>query len=115
MGKLSKEKGKRGEREVANLLVDYGFKARRGQQFSGGTDSPDVVHSIPYVHIEVKRSETFSPEAAMRQARGDAKPEDMPAVFHRKNSGRWLVVLDAEDFLNLMRDYTNGKLYDDGK
>ena len=36
-------KGKVGEREFAELLRAHGFDARRGQQFAGGADSPDVV------------------------------------------------------------------------
>ena len=30
----SREKGKKGEREVAKLLSDRGYKCRRGQQFN---------------------------------------------------------------------------------
>jgi len=99
MGKMSKTKGKVGEREVAALLRKYGFEARRGQQFAGGTDSPDVVHDIQGFHIEVKRTETTALAAWMKQATEDAKPDEIPVIFHRKNNGRWLVIMDAEDFL----------------
>ncbi len=68
MSKMSKEKGKHGEREVAELLRKYGFDARRGQQFSGGDGSPDVVHNIEGLHIEVKRTEKFDLESAMTKA-----------------------------------------------
>jgi len=50
----SRQKGKRGEREAAAFLRSLGFEARRGQQFAGGGDSPDVVTSLSNVHIEVK-------------------------------------------------------------
>jgi hypothetical protein len=36
----SRNKGKRGELEAAKFLASEGFPARRGQQFSGGADSP---------------------------------------------------------------------------
>jgi Holliday junction resolvase len=53
----SNQKGKRGEREAAAFLTDEGFPARRGQQFAGGTDSPDVVcESLSGLHFEVKRT-----------------------------------------------------------
>jgi Holliday junction resolvase len=39
----SREKGKRGERQWRDELRAQGFAARRGQQFSGSPDSPDVV------------------------------------------------------------------------
>lgn len=104
MAKLSKEKGKRGEREVAALLRSFGFQARRGQQFSGSDDSPDVVHSIPGLHIEVKRSETFAPYAAMKQAIRDVgEAPDIPVVFHRRNNQEWLTVLRSDDFLRMMQ------------
>lgn len=50
----SRQKGKRGEREAAKFLQSLGIVARRGQQFSGGKDSPDVVTELENVHIEVK-------------------------------------------------------------
>lgn len=103
MGKMSKEKGKVGEREVAALLKAYGFEARRGQQFAGGGDSPDVVHNIPGLHIEVKRTEQFNMHGALVQAENDKRQDEYPAVFHRKNNKPWVVVLFATDFLSLMK------------
>ena len=43
MGKAQREKGKRGERELAGILRDYGYDTRRGQQFCGSDGSADVV------------------------------------------------------------------------
>ena len=40
MGKASRDKGKRGEHEVAELLRDHGIPARRGVQYAGGTHRP---------------------------------------------------------------------------
>jgi hypothetical protein len=49
----SREKGKRGERQWRDELREQGFAARRGQQFSGGAESPDVVcDSLPWMHFE---------------------------------------------------------------
>lgn len=102
-GKHSREKGKRGEREVAELLRENGFMARRGQQFKGGPDSPDVVHSIPRLHIEVKRTEAFQLYKALEQADDEiTEAHKMPVVFHRRNSQAWVVVMYAEDFLALV-------------
>lgn len=103
-GKRSKEKGKEGELEVVHMLRAFGFKINRGQQFSGGGDSPDVVHSIPHLHIEVKRAEAFSLYDALKQANDDAKDEDVPVVFHRRNQKDWVVVMHAHDFLNIMEE-----------
>ena len=56
------KKGKRGEREWAKWLRDNCNckNARRGQQYQGGADSPDVVCGIPNTHCEVKRVEALN-------------------------------------------------------
>ena len=98
------QKGKRGEREAAALLKSFGFEARRGKQYSGGDDSPDVVHSIPGVHIEVKRTETLSLYTAFAQAVADAGKKT-PIILHRRNGKPWLAVIAATDLLALIREY----------
>ena len=96
----SRAKGARGERELANWLKDRGIEARRGQQFHGGGDSPDVVSELP-VHIEVKRVERFDLYPSLKQAIADAQGK-VPTVWHRKNKEEWVVVLRAEDFVGLL-------------
>lgn len=103
MGKASREKGKRGEREVALLLRSHGYDARRGVQYHGGADSPDVV-GLPGIHIEVKRTERLDLYGALAQSIGDAGQE-MPVVFHRRNDCRWVVIQPAEDWLKLYQEY----------
>ena len=82
-GTHARNKGKRGELDVAKIFTEAGLKARRGQQFSGGADSPDVL--VPqlekYIHIEVKRVEQLSLEKSMIQACKDASPTQMPVVL----------------------------------
>ena len=102
MGKASRDKGKRGEREIAALFRAHGFSARRGQQHSGGPDSPDVVHDVPGLHVEVKFRQQVSVFAALEQASRDTALEDAPVVFMRKLRKPWIVVMDADDFLDLM-------------
>ena len=104
-GRRSKEKGKRGELEVAHLLKEYGFTGRRGQQFKGGTDSPDVVCDMEGFHIEVKRTEGINVYEAVAQARRDRKPGETPLVLHRRNGKPWLAVLYADDLLRLLDEF----------
>ncbi|HBA83916.1 MAG TPA: hypothetical protein DCZ95_07480 [Verrucomicrobia bacterium] len=100
----SREKGKRGELEAAHFLTDQGFPARRGQQFSGSPDSPDLVCEVlPGIHFEVKRTQRTDLYAWLIQAKADAGGK-LPVVLHRKNDSRWLVILDAEAFLSLVRE-----------
>jgi hypothetical protein len=100
----SNQKGKRGEREAAQFLTSEGFPARRGQQFAGGTDSPDVVcESLPALHFEVKRTERGNPYDWISQAQRDAGYK-LPVVLHRRNDHEWLAVLPAKDFLRIIRE-----------
>lgn len=106
MGKInSRAKGARGELEAAKLLKDHGFEARRGQQYAGGGDSPDVVHNMPGFHVEVKRVENFLLYKALEQASEDKKPEEDAIVLHKRNHKPWVVVMDAEAFLRMVRKY----------
>lgn len=99
----SRAKGCRGEREVRDLLREAGFEARRGQQFSGGSDSPDVIcPSLPEIHIEVKRVQTGNPYNWMEQATKDAGKK-IPTVWHKRNGKKWLAILPAEEFLTILR------------
>ena len=100
MGKTSREKGKRGERELANKLREYGYDTHRGVQYQGGPESPDVV-GLPGIHVEVKRTEAFRLEEALSQAQADAGPDDLPAVFHRKNGRPWCVVMPLDSWMAL--------------
>lgn len=102
MGAMSKEKGKVGEREVATLLRGHGVEARRGQQFSGGDDSPDVVHSMEGLHLEVKRTEKLQLWQAFEQANRDAGG-DTPVVVHRANRRPWVAILPLGDLVELWK------------
>ena len=100
----SRTKGKRGELEFAHLLQDAGFPARRGQQFSGGEESPDVVcPSLPDIHWEVKRTQAGNPYNWLAQAKRDAGKKS-PVVAHRRNGQEWIVILPAKDFFNILLD-----------
>ena len=106
MGMKSRRKGKTGERELALVFIAEGFAARTGRQHRGGPDSPDViVDDLPRLHVECKRTEKFSLYSALDQAAADAGEDQMPVVCHRRNSHRWVAVLDFEDFAKLLREY----------
>ena len=97
----SRTKGKVGEREASEVLRQLGFtSARRGVQYQGSPDSPDVV-GIPGVHVEVKRVERLNIDVAMAQARADAGPSQVPIVMHRRNRGVWMVTVDIANLKQL--------------
>ena len=101
----SREKGKVGEREFASLLREHGFDARRGQQFSGSPDSPDVVSdALAWLHFEIKRVQNLNLTDACVQAEGDCGGKPW-VVAHRRNHAPWLITLRAEFFFDLIREY----------
>ena len=108
MGKMSREKGKRGERELAKMLREYGYDCRRGQQFCGTNGDADVI-GLPGIHIEVKRTERLSIYDAMDQAKRDKKIGEIPVVMHRKNNCEWLAILRLEDFMEQYREWEAGQ------
>jgi len=100
----SRQKGARGEREWRDQLRAAGFTARRGQQFSGGADSPDVIcEELRGLHMEVKRVQSLNIASAVEQATRDASGKPW-VVVHRKNAAPWLVTMNAELFFALLRD-----------
>lgn len=99
----SKQKGARGERELASKLREYGYATRRGVQYSGSPDSPDVV-GLPQIHIECKRVEKLNIYDALAQSMHDAG-SNIPTVFHRKNNCEWLVTLRLEDFMTIYKEW----------
>lgn len=102
MGRInSRTKGKVGELELAAFLRERGYEARRGQQFHGGADSPDVVTDLPGVHLECKRVEKTALYDWLEQAKRDAAPGNVPIVAHRKNREEWVAILRLDDLLKL--------------
>lgn len=101
----SRAKGARGERELASKLREYGYEARRGEQFSGKNGDPDVVTNLAHIHIEAKRVEHLNIDDALDQSRRDARDGEIPVVMHRKNHTPWKVTMLLEDWIRLYRDY----------
>lgn len=97
----SRQKGARGEREWRDVCIKHGYEARRGQQFSGSPDSPDVITNLPF-HFEVKRVERLNINDAMKQAQCDCGNEP-PVVAHKRNRGEWLCTMTASDFFALVK------------
>ena len=98
----SKQKGKTGELELARTLKEYGYETRRSVQYNGKDGQADVV-GLPHIHCEVKRVEKLNIYNAIDQAKRDAKHDDLPAVFHRKNRCNWLVTMELDDFMKIYK------------
>lgn len=104
----SKKKGAEAERELARKLREYGYNCRRGQQYCGANGDADVI-GLPGIHIESKRTERLNLYDAIAQATRDARPGEIPVVFHRKNNCKWVCVLSLDDFMKIYREWEAGR------
>ena len=100
----SRNKGKRGERLWRDQLREAGFNARRGQQYAGGQDSPDVIcKELANLHQEVKFGNSIQLPAAVRQAKDDSAGKPW-IVAHKRNNQDWLVTMPSDLFFGLLRN-----------
>lgn len=102
----SKNKGSKGERELARVLNDLlGIQSRRGQQYCGLEGNPDVVLQkqvgdelvdISGLHVECKRVECLRLYEALGQSKRDAREGEIPVVCHRKNNKPWVIIFELD-------------------
>ena len=110
----SRQKGARGEQELARTLTARGYPARRGQQFSGSPDSPDVVcEPLKFLHIECKFVEALNVYKALEQAQADAGKNQTSVCIHRRKATPWHITLTLDDFLDLLEENINMKALQD--
>lgn len=98
----SKKKGSRGELEFVNWLKAHSINARRTQQYCGANNDADIVSDLRAIHFEIKRVEKLNISKAIQQSKEDAKADQYPVVVHRRSREKWLVTMDAEDWLELI-------------
>lgn len=111
MGRMSREKGKRGEREAAAELGPiFGCDARRGVQYQGGPGSPDVVLQGVNVHVEAKRVESLNLYKALEQAKCDAPEGSVPIVWHRRNGKPSVIVVETAFLIQLAKEVASNEL-----
>ena len=100
MGRMSRDKGARGEREVATILRAAGYDVGRSSQTAGARQCDVDGAGLP-VWIEVKRGKRVGVRAAFRQACGDTDGRE-PVVAWRDDRGEWMVCLRLEPFVRMM-------------
>jgi hypothetical protein len=114
MGKMQREKGKRGEREFADelkaALPQLADKIKRGLQSRDGAEVADV-EGVPGFWFENKCGAKPNPRAALKQAQAAAKADQIVAVRIRDDRQDPFFVLPADDFYTLIGawfDWQNG-------
>lgn len=110
----SNAKGKVGERELAKLLrsvLGPLSKARRGQQYEGGSDSPDIADALPGVHIECKRYKAVGLVQRAYEQAVDECGDAVPVVMLRADRKDWLVAFKVTDLPLIAEAYaaTHGR------
>ena len=103
MGGKSQRKGAAGERELAQILREYGYSCDRGGSLSFG-EVPDLT-GLPGIHVEVKRQEKQSVYEWINQASRDSEKfrDGLPAVFWRKNRCPWLVIMPLDSWISMYK------------
>jgi Holliday junction resolvase len=104
VGRPSRDKGKRGEREVVELAKAAGFEdAHRTAAMQSSRVEYADVHIHPELHAEVKRQENLRLPEWTRQAEEQARPGAEPVVFYRRSNEPWRASVDAAWLLRLLR------------
>lgn len=106
MGKSQREKGKRHEREIAQIFRDRFGVGYRGAplQASGDCQLPDVVVNLP-VHLECSHGQAPSPHGKLDQAIGDAKAGVIPIAVTKRNRGPNVATLLLSDLLDILEEW----------
>lgn len=113
IGKASRNKGKAGERELSKVLQEHfpDLNVHRTQQFCGKNakgDASDVV-GLPGIYTECKRVERLNVNEAMEKTIAESCGNGLPALFHRRNRGKWLVTMTLDDWAKLYTAYLDSK------
>lgn len=111
VGKYSKEKGKRGEREAVKLLKEYGFNAHRTAQYCGKSGLAADVVGLDGIALEIKNVERLNIDKAYAQCVRDSfehfektNEELIPVVMFKRNRVDFKVCLSARDFLKMYKE-----------
>ena len=113
MSRAERDKGARGEREVAAILRAHDLPAVRTPN-SGGLHVRGDLTGVPGYHFEVKRQETARVPTWLRQARAECG-DAVPVVAFRTNlphslaggsvvvvTGEWHAILPLDDLARLL-------------
>jgi hypothetical protein len=106
MGKMQREKGKRGEREFADelkaALPQFAEHIKRGIQSRDGGEVADV-QGVPGFWFENKCGAKPNPRAALKQAQEAAPSDNIVVARIRDDRGQPFMVMSADDFYTMLQ------------
>lgn len=116
MGRFSREKGKRAEREVAAMLKPLcpDVRTKRAGGESASVDRGRDLLGTPGLCVQVKAMAHLRPLSALGEACGVAAADELPVAFVKQTViganghsegmvGKWCAVIRAEDFVGLLQ------------
>ncbi len=108
-GAHSRRKGADFEREMVHRFREAmpGAEVRRGLQYRSGDETADV--EVPCFWPELKRHRRTNIREAMRQAISTCPPGRWPIAICKDDNAAPLVTMQLEDFLELVREWWEGK------
>ena len=101
-GRMARNKGARGENELAGILTDeLGFEVKRklGQARDGGDDI-----QIGKYRIEVKSREALRLDDWCQQLETVCAPREVPVVAYRRNGQPWRAVVPMAWLIKQIRE-----------
>lgn len=101
MSRAERDKGSRGELEVAAIFRAAGFACDRTPNSGGLRIVGDLYGEALPFHVEVKRQEVARPWLWYEQSITEAPDSVTPIVAFRRNRSRWLALVDLEALVAL--------------
>ena len=101
MSAFSRDKGAKGELEIAHILQEHGWPdARRTSDGREQALRGDIARGPAGVHIEAKRTEYARPWEWWKQARRDTEESGYDIVIpFRRSRSPWLAIVEFEPLL----------------
>ena len=102
-GAHKRDKGVRGEREVAQLFEQAGFEVRGLEGLGDHNAFRDETGRLLAIHLEVKRQERLRVQEWLRQTVDESPAGMLPLLCFRQNRERWIACLPLDNLLELLR------------
>jgi hypothetical protein len=107
MAKASRDKGARGEREVARVFTAAGLPADRtaALQAGGVPGAGDVtIRELPSLHVESKRTEKYTLPEWLAQVEAATLPGQPYVIAFRRSHAPWRGVVDLAWLADLLAE-----------
>jgi hypothetical protein len=107
MSGSQRNKGARGEREVAAAFVVHGWQdanRRASGEESQESQGRDLKGTEPWC-VQCHFGDHPNPLKKLAEARAAAREGELPVAFSKKTYGNWVVTMDASTFFLLAQVY----------